>query len=343
MSQPGGHPDEPWEQRIRPKPRPVRPAAPVEPAPSPEPVPQAAMPLEELQSPSARPDRSRMDPSSLDWSAEHELTAEARQKNLAISRGLRARRIDRWLMTAILGLVLVMVGGGVYWFFKHHETPDPVPVIVKPATPAIPPVEDAGSRVLTMLNAFLTAPDAMAKTAHVLDRERVLPLMVTAYASGTLPEESLEIGVPQPLESGIMAVPARVSGPPDFVLHLMVREVAGSWKLDWETYEQEMTQRFTAFASVPGKKADTFRLVVERSHDFGSGPAESLSVRVAAPGAPAIAEPVGVPTVLAAALKEALPWNRRSRALVRLEWESASGRRPRLMLREVVRWEFLPP
>ena len=343
MSQPGGHSDEPREQRIRPEPRPVRPAAPVESVPPSEPESRSAMPSEELEISSARPDRSRMDPSSLDRSTERERTAEARQKVLAISRKRRARRIDRWFMGAIPALVLAMVGAAVYWKFKRHETPSPVPVIVKPATSAILPVEDAGSRVLTMLNAFLTAPDVMARSVYVLDRERVLPMMKAAYAGGTLPEEDLELGVPQPLETGIMAVPAKVPGPPDFVLHLMVREVAGAWKLDWETYEQEMTQRFTAFASVPGKNADTFRLILERCHDFGSGPAESLSVRVAAPGAPAIAEPVGVPTVLAPALKEALPWNRRSRALVRLEWDSAAGRRPRLMLREVLRWEFLPP
>ena len=113
--------------------------------------------------------------------------------------------------------------------------------------------------------------------------------------------------------------------------------------LDWETYEQEMAQRFPAFAGNPGSPAADFRLVAGTGPRLRlHGPGSPLTVRVAAPGSPALVQSTRGPWEAAAGLTASLPWNRPRRALVRLEWESRPDAPPRLILRQVVRWEFLP-
>ena len=337
----GGQPEEPWEQRIRPAPRSLRPAPPPEELPVLE-SPSPAPPLSgEPPTPMVRPDRSRMDPLSLDRSTTRKLSRWFRQEKQTGIRSRRARKIDRMLMRGLTILLVVAGTGMAVWKVRSWLKRNASQVFgVAERSHITAPSAD---RVLNMLEAFLTTADVSAKAVHVLDRTRVQPLMEAAYAKGKLPEAQVRFGVPQPLETGVWAVPAKVLGPPEFLLHLMVREVQGEPKLDWETYEQEMTQRFVSFAAQPGQRSAEFRLVLERAHPFAAGPDESTAVRLAAPGSPALAEPVTVRPDIAPALADALPWDRRRRALVRLEWDSASGSRPRLMLREVVRWEFLPP
>ncbi len=342
MSQLGGWPDDPREHRLRPEPRPVRPAAAPPTAPIPEPEPPPPAPLPEISGPVVRPDRSRMDPASLSKSAEREIKQVARQQVLTSSRMQRARRIDQSLKYGAAAMVLLGMGGGLYWFSQRGKAVKYSPALAQPP-PAVVMTATPGSGALEMLRAFLAAPDAKAKAAFVCESERVRPQMEKSYAASILPEKGLQLGVPQPLEPGILTIPATVAGPPDFVLHLIVREEPSGWKLDWETYEQEMSQRFVGFASVPGKKGGEFRLVVERAHDFDSASEASVFLRVGAPGAPALAEPVFVPPALAGAVKEALPWSSRRRALLRLEWTQGPSARPQLILQEVRRWEFLPP
>jgi hypothetical protein len=343
MTPPGDRPDESQEQRIRPVPRPVRstPAPPFSPPPVivPDPIRQA--PPQDEASP-ARPDRARMDPLSLDRGAAKKV-ALAEGRALPPSSRPRSRDKRRQRLIRAVTLVLALGAGGIlFWSLRKRLRTEASQVFNQPAAArtAVPSRQD---RVLDMLEAFLTAPDMDAKAAWVLDRVRVRPLMKAAYASGQLPEDQLRFGVPLALEPGVSAVPAKVSVSPPFLMHLMVREEHGEPKLDWETYEQEITRKFITFAAKPGQPGGEFRLVLERTHDFSGTPGESVAVRVAAPGSPALAQPVVVRPDIAPALTDALPWNRRRRALVRLAWDTPpGGASPRMILREVVRWEFLP-
>ncbi len=193
-----------------------------------------------------------------------------------------------------------------------------------------------------MLQAFRAAPGAEEKAAFVIDPARVKPLMAAAYQSNRLPEGGLEFGVPVALEPGLLLVPARVAGPPEFLLHLVVQDRQGRFLLDWETYEQEMTQRFTTFAAKPGSPAGDFRLMIGRAHSFGQVSGAHPSVRVAAPGSTALVQLVKVSEGARAAVIHSLPWDQRRRALVRLRWETPPDDDPILVLEEIVRWDFLP-
>lgn len=343
MTPPGDQPDEPQEQRIRPAPRPVRsaPAPPFSDPPVivPEPVWQAPPPDEAYP---ARPDRARMDPLSLDRGAAKKV-ALAEGRALPPSSRPRSRNKRRQRLIRAGTFVLALGACSIVFLSLRKRLKSNASQIFNQSAAAKTAVPSRQDRVLDMLEAFLTAPDVDAKSAWVLDRDRVRPLMEAAYASGQLPEDQLRFGVPLTLEPGVSAVPAKVSVSPPFLMHLMVREENGEPKLDWETYEQEISRKFITFAAKPGQPGGEFRLVLERTHDFSGAPGESVAVRVAAPGSPALAQPVVVRPDLAPALTSALPWDRRRRALVRLDWDTPpGGASPRLMLREVVRWEFLP-
>ena len=341
MALDGEPPEETGEQRIRLAPRLVR-AVPS----TLEPTPLPAPPVEEwieAEAPStlvAKPDRSRMDLVSLDRSSSRKQARAARQKNRSVLRGKRSRQIDIWLVRGCWYLLTLAVGGGALWVLKQRLGKSATHLFTPPAQVA--PTVAPSDRVLDMLEAFLTTPGASAKARYVLEAGRVESLMAVAYAAGTLPEGQLRFGVPQPLEIGIWAVPAKVLGPPEFLLHLMVREVEGQPLLDWETYEQEMTQRFVAFASTPQSGEAEFRLVLERAHAFAAALDEAVAVRVAAPGSAALADPVVVRADLCPMLGSALPWGQRRRALVGLAWQTPPGGTARLMLTSVIRWEFLP-
>lgn len=338
MSSSGGQPEEPWE-RIRPAPRAVRATSPPAQVPVSEPEPSPPV-LDVPPAPLHRPDRAKMDPLSLDRSSSRKLSRLFRREKRTQLRSRRARRIDRWVIRSLTFLLMAGVIGAALWSLRQRLGSGMRKVFVPPAPARA--VATPAERIPDMLESFLTASGTTAKAAHVLDRARVEPLMDAIYAQRNLPEDQLRFGVPQPLEPGVWVVPAKVLGPPEFLLHLMVREEQGEFKLDWETYEQELAQRFTTFAASPGKAGGDFRLVLERAHAFAAGPDESIAVRIAAPGSPALAEPVTVRPDLAPSLANALPWNRRRRALVHLEWHTPAAGPPRLLLTEVVKWEFLP-
>lgn len=338
MSAPGDRPEETAEQirqawnRVHPVPPPGEvPGGMPSPPPGTEPVPL----LE-------KPDRSLMDPVLLDRAAARQRAEELRRRSRDQRRRWKALRIDRWFQFGLLLLIGVALAGGVFWALKAWKIRQSRDLPRSPVLAPTPLAPSSSDRALKMLQAFLAAPDAAAKSAYVLDAARVKPLMEAAYQAGGLPEAALSLGVPQPLDGNVITVPAQVSGPADFLLHLMIREVDGVPLLDWETYEQEMAQRFPAFAGNPGSPAADFRLVLERAHDFDTTPAGPLTVRVAAPGSPALVNPLVVHEEAAAAVTASLTWNRPRRALVRLEWESRPDAPPRLILRQVVRWDFLP-
>jgi hypothetical protein len=330
MSPPGDRPEETAEQ-IRQAWNRVHSAPPPGDVPGEVPVP----PLD-------KPDRSLMDPVVLDRRSARQRAEELRRRSRNQRRRWKALRIDRWLQFGLLLLIGVAIAGGVFWALKTWKIRKSRELPLAPGSAPAQLVPSASERALKMLQAFLAAPDAAAKSAYVLDAARVKPLMEAAYRAGGLPEAALTLGVPQMLDGKVIAVPAQVSGPAAFLLHLMIREVDGVPLLDWETYEQEMMQRFPTFAGNPGSPAAEFRLVVERAHSFDSTPAGPLTVRVAAPGSPALVNPLMVHKEAAAAVTASLTWNRPRRALVSLEWESRPDAPPRLILRQVVRWEFLP-
>jgi hypothetical protein len=280
-----------------------------------------------------------MDPTLLDRSTSRRAVREARKEVKKQRRERRGTKIDRVIQTLMLAVLGAAVAGGVYWFLKIQlpaTGADAVTVTPVPVEPT------AGERALAVWQRFASAPDARAKSAFVLDRGRVGPLMEAGYQKNPLPDHKVTPGVPQPLEAGVLAIPSQVAGPPDFLLQIMMRVEEGDYKIDWETYEQEITQRFIQFAGKKNSPAGDFRLVVERAHAFDDGPPDAVYVRIAAPGKPAMARPVIVHARAAAAVKASLPWNSHRRALVRLGWETRPGELPEIVLQEVVRWEFLP-
>ena len=215
----------------------------------PEPVWEAPPPEDATL---VRPDRARMDPLILDRSTAKKLAIEESRGKPTPWRLRWKGKMRLWLIRG-MSLVLVLGAAGVLFLtLRKRLMREASQVFNKPdaVKMAVPTTRD---RVLDMLEAFLTAPDVDAKAAWVLDRARVQPLMEAAYASGRLPEDQLRFGVPQPLEPGVSAVPAKVSVSPPFLMHLMVREEHGEPKLDWETYEQEITRKFVRFAAKPGQ------------------------------------------------------------------------------------------
>ena len=332
--------EEPWE-RIRPAPRPLRP--PPEAAPAPAPPPPKPLPPE-VREPAPvlpKPDRSRMDPLSLDRSGSRKDQRTKRDASRSHRRARHGQRIDRWLMRGVLALLIILLSLGIWSFLKdrkaarEEEQRAALPAMTDPRNA----IREQTSR---MVREFLAAPDAAAKSAWVLDRDRVLPLMVQAYATNRLPESGLTPGVPRALEQGVILVPAQVDGLTHFLLHLVVKEQDGKPLLDWETYEQEISQRFIRFAANPKLPGGDFRLVVERTHDFESPAGKTTAIRLAPPGGSALAAPAAVAPGAEAAVISGLPWNQRRRALVRLEWETPANDPPRIILREILRWDFLP-
>jgi hypothetical protein len=337
MASSGGPPDDAWE-RIRPAPRPLASGKGrvSRRADSPEP----GAPVRRAFPPLPKPDRARMDPENFEAPVST-LRSRSSSRIKTRARETRASTLDRWL--ARLGYCcLTLFLGGAGWWFLSRQPKASLPPAAPPSVPVQVTESGAGPRVLAMLQAFWSAPGVEGKAAYVIDAPRVKPLMSAAYQSGSLPEASLEFGVPLVLEPGLLQVPARVAGPPEFLLHLIVKEEQGRFLLDWETYEQEMSRRFTTFATKPGSPAGDFRVVLERAHSFGPGSDAAPAVRVAAPGSPALAQLVQVSAGARAAIIQSLPWNQRRRALVRLRWESADGAAPMLVLEEMVRWDFLP-
>lgn len=346
MSANGEPTGESWE-RIRPAPRPVRPArsaedayppAPPPPPPPPEPEPE----FTGVSAPVEKPDRSAMDPLLLDRTAARQSMHGASRERRNQRRSKRTRMIDGLLRTIFLTMAGAVVAAGLYWALKLRENRIAAQRMAALPRPVDTSGATAGPRVLAMMKAFLAAPDAEAKSAFVLDAERVLPLMKTAYEAGRLQESDITFGVPQPVGGGVLALPLKAPGPPELLLHVLVRDLPAGPRLDWETYEQELNQRFLRFVEKPGSAGADFRVILERSHPFdGARPGEE-AVRIATPGGSLYNRPVTLGSGAAAPVTAGLPWDKRRRALVRLEWNSGEGKVPAVVVRELVRWDFLP-
>jgi len=343
-----------FSERIHPIPRPLkeirveaRPPGPAPPPPAPEPAPVQVGP---------KPDRSRMPVQVLHQTSD--------DKQLSITGDLprgrirtRSNRTTKWARRGKLPVKLGLILFVLFWVVHTLNTrlklglfkkPKPVPVLstaLPPATPAqLDMAEKAGEteRALQAARKFLAAPDVQSQSLYVLDRNRVLPLMQAASNSGAAPDAQLRLGVPRSIGPGLTLIPAQGTARPDLLLHLLLQEKDGKAMLDWETYAQDASQRFLKFAAHPGARGGDFRLVLERVHGFGAADREQTAVRVSPLGNPALADPVLVVPEAVAAITAGLPWEKRRRAMVRLEWESPAGQAPRIVLRELVRWDFLP-
>lgn len=344
---PNGEPTgESWE-RIRPAPRPVRPARSAEDAypplpPPPPPPPEPEPEFTGVSAPLEKPDRSGMNPLLLDRSAAIQTMRGERRDRRNQRRSKRSKIIDGLLRTILLTTAGAAVAGGLYWALKVRENR-----IAAQRMAALPRAVDtsgatAGPRVLAMMKDFLAAPDAEAKSAFVLDPDRVLPAMKAAYGAGGLEESGITFGVPQPVGGGVLALPIKVPGPPEVLLHVLVRDLPAGPRLDWETYEQELNQRFLRFIEKPGSPGGDFRVILERSHPFEGARPGVEAVRIATPGGSLYNRPVTLGSGAAAPVTAGLPWDKRRRALVRLEWDSGEGKVPAVVVRELVRWDFLP-
>ncbi|MDB6071003.1 MAG: hypothetical protein JWL81_2174 [Verrucomicrobiales bacterium] len=283
-----------------------------------------------------------MDPLLLDRSAARQSTQGARKEHRNQRRSKRANFIDGLFRVVLLGVAGAVVAAAAYWTLKIRE--NRLAAKRMAAVPAAAQTSGAssGPRVLAMMQSFLAASDAEAKSAFVLDSARVLPLMKTAYAAGRIEESGITFGVPQPVGTGVLALPIKAPGPPEILLQVLVRDLPDGPRLDWETYEQELNQRFLRFVEKPGSPGGDFRMILERSHPFDGVRPGVEAVRLATPGGTLYNRPVVLGPEAAAPVTAGLPWNKRRRALVRLEWTSEPGKAPAVMVRELVRWDFLP-
>ena len=340
-------------KRIQPIPRPLKEirveALPPEPPPPPEPEPA---PFQV----GPKPDRSRMPVLVLDPAAANKQLSITGAKPKGRIR-TRSNRTRKWARQGKFLVKLGLILATLFWviltlntrlklgLFKKQK---PVPSLSTGLSPASPVQLDlAGKagmadRALQTARIFLAAPDVRNQSLHVLDRDRVLPLMLAASSSGAAPDAQLRLGVPRSIGPGLTLIPAQGTAQPDLLLHLLLQEKEGKPLLDWETYHQDATQRFLKFAAHPGTRGGDFRLVLERVHGFGAPGSEQTAVRVSPLGNPALADPVRVVPEAVTAITAGLPWEKRSRAMVRLEWESPAGQAPQIVLRELVHWDFLP-
>lgn len=266
----------------------------------------------------------------------------ARKDRRNMRRSKQAKMIDGLLRTTLLVTAAAAVAGALYWTLRIRES-----TIAARRMAALPPAVDrsgatSGPRVLAMMEAFLAAPDAAAKSAYVLDSGRVLPIMKAAYEAGRLQESGITLGVPQPVGTGVLALPIKAPGPPEVLLQVLVRDLPEGPRLDWETYEQELNQRFVKFLQKPGGPGADFRLILERSHPFEGAPAGVEAVRLASPGGMLYNRSVILGADALAPVTAGLPWDKKRQALVRLEWSPEPGKSPVVVVRELVRWDFLP-
>jgi len=282
-----------------------------------------------------------MDPLILDRSSSRKDQRTKREASRGHRRARHGKRIDRWLLRAVLALLAFLLGMGLWALIQDRKT-----AREEAQRASLLPLPDPSAalrgQTRHMVQEFLAAPDAVAKSAWVLDRERVLPLMTQAYAANRLPESGLIPGVPRALEQGVILVPAQVDGLTHFLLHLVVKEQDGKPLLDWETYEQDISQRFVRFAANPKLPGGDFRLFIERAHDFDTPSGKTIAIRLAPPGGAALAAPAAAAPGAGPDVISGLPWNQRRRALVRLEWETSADLPPKMILREILRWDFLP-
>ena len=285
-----------------------------------------------------RPDRTRMDPLSLDRSASKKVVHLFEQE-LMKERQKASARSDGYLLRGAAGFLLFLLLAGLWWWFGSRPSGKPV---VPAVSPVQKPVTTASTDpALVMFQEFLAAPGVAGKSAFVLDAERVRPLMESAYAKGILPESFLRPGVPQRQAHGITLLPARVASPSPYRILIFCREKEGRLLLDWETYYQEMSHVLADFTNYPGSPRGVFRVVLERTHSFEAGP-DVVCVRLAAPGHEALTESVVVAEEARASITDGLPWSQRRRGLARLEWEKIPGKPFRIVLRELKQWDFVP-
>ncbi len=147
-----------------------------------------------------------------------------------------------------------------------EEPPAPVP-----AEPAPPTPEESAEAAL---RSFLAAPDWRARSAYVLDPERVRPKMEALAADGNdgpTADANLKVAASPPAEPGaprlfsfILARAGSADGFP-----VAVAETADGWKVDWETFVEFRDDHFQRFAAGEGSEIGAFHLLVRNTHYFG--------------------------------------------------------------------------
>lgn len=305
-----------------------------------DPEPDAA-PAAESAAP--RPDRSRISALSLDRDEAYDLNTAYQAGQRTVIRTHRGAKTDRWL--APLGLLVVLVLGALalWWMLRGEPVLDRV--VVDPASLPVPTAATPAEAALQAVESFLAEPTPEGRAKWILEPGRVLPLLRQPTPEGSVAAnpDTVFPGVPQPWAAGITLVPVRVEGPPAQVFHAVVRDTPEGARLDWETFDQELHRKFQAFATDPESPSAVFRLVLERAHLFGPAAAnQRMGVRVSNPGSPPAAEPIAAVNQAEQQVSNGLPWNTRRRALVKLSWSRPAQSAPRMVVEEILRWEFIP-
>ncbi len=151
-------------------------------------------------------------------------------------------------------------------------SPEPTPVLVKPTIKPPPPkVEEApvkaSAAAEATLRAFLEAPDWAARSAYVLERERVKTAMEayshevpdgpTDYKSITVKQSQTDEMSGNTLFIFLVVTKDMPSGIP-----VAVAETAQGWLIDWPTFVEFRDDQFRKFAEGPANQTGRFHLIV---------------------------------------------------------------------------------
>ncbi|MCP5531562.1 MAG: hypothetical protein H7A49_02500 [Akkermansiaceae bacterium] len=149
------------------------------------------------------------------------------------------------------------------------EATEPAPAEAAPETTAAPATEKASSVAEAALRAFLDAPDWTARSAYVLSRERVSPLMESyarEHPDGPTPITSLSVEssytAPGSGETVFVFKVTTERVPTGF--HVPVAETKDGWLVDWESFVEFRDDRFRLFAEGPADHTGRFHLLVRK-------------------------------------------------------------------------------
>jgi hypothetical protein len=267
-----------------------------------------------------------------------------------------------------VGAALLLAVTAMLWHLSRPAPPPTAPQLAAPGTGGVGPraVQAGwGEAALAAWHSFVHAATPEEKLVHVLDAERVAPVLRAYYEAhpdaeaGLLSREFRPLaGTPDDRRRGLMALGATPLSPDDRPMILFFRAVpaagdeaatmgaAPRFLLDWETYIQERDGLVQSFLADPTAPRRCFRLAVERVHifdDAGSSPSRSdaIGLKLRTPSGLPLARVAEIPagSQLHARIDEQLRWGLPAYATLQLAWDT-KGAEPRVTVTDLVCWHF---